>query len=63
LTHLIEVSGLCVYPVGMTTKLTKKTLELNTTLLPNLEKDSSIKLLSDQLESNFFVLIPILPFF
>jgi hypothetical protein len=46
----------------MTRKLLKKTQKLNTALLPNLKKDSSIKLLSGQLESNFFVLIPISPF-
>jgi hypothetical protein len=47
----------------MTTKLAEKTQELNAALLQNLEKDSSIKQLSEQLESNFFVLILISPFF
>jgi hypothetical protein len=45
---------MCAYRVGMTVKLTKKTQELNTSLLKVIEKDSSIERLSDQLESKLF---------
>jgi hypothetical protein len=43
-----------VYCTGMTTKLSEKTQELNTSLLENIKKDSSIKRLSEQLESKPF---------
>ena len=59
LTCLLAVSGLRAYRTGMTVKLTEKTQELNATLLKILEKDSSIKRLSEQLESKSFALISI----
>jgi hypothetical protein len=43
----------------MTVKLTEKTQEVNTALLKILEKDSSVKRLSEQLESKPFALISI----
>jgi hypothetical protein len=46
----------------MTTKLAEKTQEVNTALLKLLEKDRSIKRLSEQLESKPSRLIPISPF-
>jgi hypothetical protein len=52
LTHLLTVSGLHTYRVGMTVKLTEKTQEVNVALLKILEKDGSIKQLSEQLESS-----------
>jgi hypothetical protein len=59
LTCLLAVSGLRAYRAMMIVKLTEKTQEVNTTLLKILEKDSSIKRLSEQLESKPFALIPI----
>jgi hypothetical protein len=59
LTCLLAVSGLHAYRAMMIMKLTEKTQEVNTTLLKILEKDSSIKRLSEQLESKPFALIPI----
>jgi hypothetical protein len=46
----------------MTTKLAEKTQDVNTALLKLLEKDRSIKRLSEQLESKPSRLIPISPF-
>jgi diphthamide biosynthesis methyltransferase len=55
LTHLLTVSGLHTYRVGMTVKLTEKTQEVNVALLKILEKDGLIKQLSEQLESSPFL--------
>jgi hypothetical protein len=51
-----------VYHTGMTSKLAEQQQDLNTALLKIIKKDSSIRRLSEQLESKPSILIPFLSF-
>jgi hypothetical protein len=53
----LAISGMRVYHVGMTSKLSEQKQELNTALLKVIKKDAAIERLSEQLQSKSWILV------